>query len=626
MPGDAPKILFLRRMVLVTAMVALLALLVLQVLAPEQWLRMLSPALALAISLLAGLLLKVGRPSLAAYLLGFGVWGMVLLTAAFTQGVRAPVVMAFPLIILAVGWVVSSRAALLMVVMTVLGTVGLVLAEHASLLPTPLASDANFYAGDQIVLYLIAGWLVVSFAQVYQARLQELNELATRLAARGVELEARTTELKRAQVVANIGSWTYNIRADIISPSAQTSKILGLPIGKTMSYSSYIASIHPEDHAAVVQAWQLALNGQDLDHEHRINVHGSYRWVRQRAELEFGADGLAETAVGTTQDITERKLAQLALVNSENRHRTLIEWSPEAVLVHRMGKILYANPAAVRLFGAPYAQALMSKSTLDLIHPDYRDAQLARMRSLANHEKISPVAESKFVRLDGSVIDVEVQGTAIDYDDELALHVVVRDITERKQMEHQVRQLAFFDTLTQLPNRRLLNDRLSQAIAATRRNERYGAVLFLDLDNFKPLNDLFGHTMGDLLLVEVAQRLTSCVREVDTVARFGGDEFVIIVEDLSANLTEALQLAHSVADKLVKRLADSYTLEKMDRVGHIDYVNHRCTASIGVVMLSAQDTSPDDLIKWADAAMYQAKSLGRNQVQFFEAHIAAVSV
>jgi diguanylate cyclase (GGDEF)-like protein len=192
-------------------------------------------------------------------------------------------------------------------------------------------------------------------------------------------------------------------------------------------------------------------------------------------------------------------------------------------------------------------------------------------------------------------------------------------------MENQVRQLAFFDTLTQLPNRRLLNDRLSQAIAATRRNDQIGAVLFLDLDNFKPLNDLFGHTVGDLLLVEVAQRLKSCVREVDTVARFGGDEFVVIVEGLATNLNEAVQLAHGVANKIGNRLADSYTLEKMDRVGHIDYVDHNCTASIGVVMLSRDATSPDDLVKWADAAMYQAKSLGRNQVQFFESHIAAVA-
>jgi diguanylate cyclase (GGDEF)-like protein/PAS domain S-box-containing protein len=606
-------------------MVAFVALVVLRLLVPEQPVRMSAPVLALAISLFAGLLLKSGRPVIAAYLLGFGVWLVMLLAAALTQGVRAPVVMAFPLIIITFGWMVSSRAALLMAAITVFSTVGLVLAENAKLLPASLASTATIYAGDQIVLNLIACWLVVSFAQVYQARLQELNELACRLATRGVELEALTTELKRAQVMANVGSWTCDIRTDIITPSTQTSRILGLVTGKTLSYTNYLASVHPEDHAAAVQAWQLALNGQDLDHEHRINVHGSVKWVRQRAELVFDQDGAAVTAFGTTQDITERKLAQIALINSETRHRTLIEWSPEAVLVHRMGKILYVNPAAVRLFGAPYAQALMNKTTLDLIHPDYRDAQLARMRSICNHEKIPPVAESKFVRMDGSLIDVEVQGTAIDYDGDLAIHVAVRDITKRKQMENQVRQLAFFDTLTQLPNRRLLNDRLSQAIAATRRNEQFGAVLFLDLDNFKPLNDLFGHTVGDLLLVEVAQRLKSCVREVDTVARFGGDEFVIIVEGLATNLPEALQLAHSVADKIGKRLADSYTLERMDRVGDISYVEHHCTASIGVVMLSKDDTSPDDLIKWADAAMYQAKSLGRDQVQFFEPHIAAVA-
>jgi diguanylate cyclase (GGDEF)-like protein/PAS domain S-box-containing protein len=578
----------------------------------------------LAISLVAGLLLKSGRPTAAAYFLGFGVWSVALLIAAFTQGVRAPVVMAVPLVILAVGWVVSSRAALVMAILSVLSTIGLVLAENTQLLPEPLASSATFYGGDQIVFYLISASLVVAFARVYQARLQELNELATRLSLRGEELEARTAELKRAQGVANIGSWTCDIRADIITLSAQTSKILGLTVGKVISYASYLAAVHPEDHAAVVQAWQLALNGQDMDHEHRLNVHGNYRWVRQRAELEFDADGVAVSAVGTTQDITERKLAELALVHSEERHRTLIEWSPEAVMVHRMGRILYVNPAAVRLFMAPYAQALMAKTTLDLVHPDYRDAQVARMRSLSNHEKIAPVAEAKFVRLDGSVIDVEVQGTAIDYDGDLAVHVVVRDITQRKQMENQVRQLAFFDTLTQLPNRRLLNDRLSQAIAATRRNEKFGAVIFLDLDNFKPLNDLFGHTLGDMLLMEVAQRLKNCVREVDTVARFGGDEFVIIVEELSPDQNEALQLARSLAEKIGARLSDIYTLEKMDRIGRIDYVTHHCTASIGVVMLSREDTSPDDLIKWADAAMYQAKSLGRNQVQFFEAHIAAV--
>jgi diguanylate cyclase (GGDEF)-like protein/PAS domain S-box-containing protein len=371
-----------------------------------------------------------------------------------------------------------------------------------------------------------------------------------------------------------------------------------------------------------VQAWQLALNGQDLDHEHRIQVNNSVRWVRQMADVEFDADGVPISAVGTVQDITERKLAQLALTRSEARHRTLIEWAPDAVLVHREGVILYVNPAAVRLFGAPYAHALMSKRTIELIHPDFREEQVARMHSLYNHEKIPPCVEAKFMRLDGQAIDVEVQGTAIDYDGDVAIHVVVRDITQRKKMERQVRRLAFYDTLTLLPNRRLLRDRLSQAIAVARRNDKFGAVMFLDLDNFKPLNDKFGHNLGDQLLVEVAQRLKACVREVDTVARFGGDEFIAVIEDLSADREEAVLLARTVANKISHRLAEPYTLENLNHHGLKETVMHRCTASIGVVILSKQDDSPDDLVKWADAAMYLAKSLGRNQIQFYEAEAA----
>jgi diguanylate cyclase (GGDEF)-like protein/PAS domain S-box-containing protein len=337
------------------------------------------------------------------------------------------------------------------------------------------------------------------------------------------------------------------------------------------------------------------------------------------ADVEFDADGVPISAVGTVQDITERKLAQLALTRSEARHRTLIEWSPDAVLVHREGVILYVNPAAVRLFGAPYAHALLNKQTIELIHPDFREEQVARMHSLYNHEKIPPCVEAKFMRLDGQAIDVEVQGTAIDYDGDVAIHVVVRDITQRKKMERQVRRLAFYDTLTLLPNRRLLRDRLSQAIAVARRSDKFGAVMFLDLDNFKPLNDKFGHNLGDQLLVEVAQRLKACVREVDTVARFGGDEFIAVIEDLSADREEAVQLARTVANKISHRLAELYTLENLNHHGHKETVIHRCTASIGVVILSKQDDSPDDLVKWADAAMYLAKSLGRNQIQFYEA-------
>lgn len=466
-------------------------------------------------------------------------------------------------------------------------------------------------------LLLAAVLLVVFFRHIYQSRLRELRALSSSLAERTHALELLTSELKRAQVVANIGSWVSNLAANQINLSLQTCHILGLEPCKPVTYQEYLAMVHPDDRAGVKQAWQLALNRQDFDVEHRLMVHNQVRWIRQIAEFDFDDSNHAVSAVGTTQDVTELKLTQLALKASEERYRTLIEWSPEAILVHRAGKILYANPAAIRLFGASYAQILLDTPTAALIHPDALAEQLARMKSLYNHETIQPMVESQFLRLDGSVIDVEVQGTAIDYDDELAIHVVIHDITQRKKMENQVRRLAFYDALTQLPNRRLLTERLNHALATCRRSGNFGAVMFLDLDNFKPLNDHFGHSMGDLLLVEVACRLKACMREMDTVARFGGDEFVVVVEELSADRREAKRLALQLAEKVRTALSEPYVLKKPNAAGLTQSVTHRCTTSIGVAMVARNEDSPDDLVKWADAAMYQAKNSGRNRTRFF---------
>lgn len=460
--------------------------------------------------------------------------------------------------------------------------------------------------------------LLIFFHRIYQSRLTELHELSTRLAERTQTLEQRTGELKRAQAVGNIGSWVSDIPADQIRLSLQGCHILGLEPCRPLSYQDYMDLVFPDDRPALAEAWQLALHGGDFDQEHRLWVNGEVHWVRQRAELEFDKKRRPTSAVGTLQDVTDLKKAQLALAGSEERYRTMIEWSPDAILVHRVGKILYANPAAVRLFGAPYAQFLMDKATSELIHPDSLAEQTARMGNIIRHETIAPMVEAKFLRLDGCVMDVEVQGTAIDFDNGLAIHVVIRDITQRKKMERQVRQLAFYDALTQLPNRRLLSDRLNRAMASSRRSGNFGALMFLDLDNFKPLNDRYGHSVGDLLLVEVARRLKTCVREMDTVARFGGDEFVVVVEELAPDRGTSERLAQNLAEKIRKSLSALYSVAKADANGLVQDISHRCSASIGVAMITAAETSPDDLVKWADAAMYLAKNNGRNQIQFFD--------
>lgn len=186
------------------------------------------------------------------------------------------------------------------------------------------------------------------------------------------------------------------------------------------------------------------------------------------------------------------------------------------------------------------------------------------------------------------------------------------DVTDRKAAEREIQHLAFYDPLTKLPNRRLLLDRLKQALPASGRAGRAGALLFIDLDDFKSLNDTLGHAIGDLLLQQVAQRLEHCVREGDTVARLGGDEFVVILEDLGEQLLEAAAQTETIAEKILVALAKSYNLD-----GH----DCRSTPSIGVTLFSGRKVDVDELMKQADIAMYQAKRDGRNRVCFFDPHM-----
>jgi diguanylate cyclase (GGDEF)-like protein/PAS domain S-box-containing protein len=194
-----------------------------------------------------------------------------------------------------------------------------------------------------------------------------------------------------------------------------------------------------------------------------------------------------------------------------------------------------------------------------------------------------------------------------------------RDITERKQAEKQILNLALHDSLTRLPNRSLLLERLVQTMAASNRSGRYSALMFMDLDKFKLLNDTQGHQIGDLLLIEVAHRISSCVREVDVVARFGGDEFVVILSELDADQNGATEQARLVAEKIRVLLDKPFVLKYKHEGKTETSIGHHCTSSIGVVMFTNHNQNPADVLKWADAAMYQAKEAGGNSIQFYAA-------
>jgi len=201
----------------------------------------------------------------------------------------------------------------------------------------------------------------------------------------------------------------------------------------------------------------------------------------------------------------------------------------------------------------------------------------------------------------------------------LYLVVVSHDITARKIAEEEIHNLAFYDELTKLPNRRLLNDRVVQAMASSKRSGRYGALLFLDIDNFKSLNDAYGHDVGDLLLIEVTRRIAACLREIDTVARFGGDEFVVVLSELNADKAESTTQASIVVEKIRISLGMPYMLKILREGKAKSMIEYSCTSSIGVMMFLDHEIDHKDIFTYADIAMYKAKDAGGNQVHFYEA-------
>ena len=232
--------------------------------------------------------------------------------------------------------------------------------------------------------------------------------------------------------------------------------------------------------------------------------------------------------------------------------------------------------------------------------------------------QLSPMLDTAATLAQLALSDRPLQPLPIASQDEIGKMIggFNRLLATLSQREEQIRQFAFHDTLTNLPNRRLLHDRLKQTLAACRRSGSRGALMLLDLDNFKPLNDNHGHAVGDLLLMEAGQRLKNCVRQMDTVARFGGDEFVVMLAQLPNDRAESLALARSIADKIRLALSAPYRLSVRTEDGAEARVEHQCSASIGVAMFDGTDVYQEEIVKRADRAMYQAKERGRDTVEF----------
>jgi diguanylate cyclase (GGDEF)-like protein/PAS domain S-box-containing protein len=312
----------------------------------------------------------------------------------------------------------------------------------------------------------------------------------------------------------------------------------------------------------------------------------------------------------TFTDITERRKAEQVL----RRHKVIVDTAQDGFwMTDAQGNIQEVNQAYSDMTGYSIDE-LLTMNIRDLEASEDQAAVEIHIEQIIaqGHD----LFETQHRHKDGRKIDIEVSATFMH--ESQVFFVFCRDIGERKCVEKAMRDLAYYDALTGLPNRRMLSDRLAQAMAASKRNNHYGALMFLDLDNFKPLNDRYGHEVGDVLLIQASNRIKQCLREIDTVARFGGDEFVVMLTELNLNKSIAMEQSRLVAEKIKEALCEPYRLSvKMKDGANVD-VQHRCTVSVGVAPFINHEISEKDLLGNADKAMYRAKRGGRNQVCFFE--------
>lgn len=327
--------------------------------------------------------------------------------------------------------------------------------------------------------------------------------------------------------------------------------------------------------------------------------------------LEVRAYPFAEGLAVYFRDVTERRRSQEQLMLLE----TSVARLNDIVLIAETGsgqeepRIVFVNDAFETHTG--YARSdVLGQSPRMLLE---LDPTVTKLRELTQGLRDTQKARTELMvrRKNGALFWVELEVVSVQASGDEATHWVAvgRDITQRKTAEDMIRHLAFYDPLTDLPNRQLLLDRLQKALASSARSGHLGALLFIDLDNFKILNDTLGHQMGDQLLKKVAQRLSASVRKTDLVARLGGDEFVVMADDLSSDPAAAAHKARVLAEKVLNTLREPFAL-----TGH----HHFATPSIGVTIFSGTQADVGELLKQADLAMYQAKSLGRNTLCFFD--------
>lgn len=476
--------------------------------------------------------------------------------------------------------------------------------EHFSMEYRLLHADGNYYwlQDNSNPRYDVNGNFIGYIGFCHDITERKLNEH-----------RRRQSEEKLRAFLNNISDTIWLIDSDLnisyVSPNV--SGLLGFSANELVGSSS-VNIIHPDDMAIVAKAQQFVMRNPGQAHTIQYRVHHKAgRWIFVESN---GVNLLNNSDINgvlvSMRDISERKQ-----IETDLRIAAIVFESQEGMFVtNAQNEILRVNSAFTTITG--YRAEDIVGQNPRILQSGHHTADFYQSMWAYINQTGAWEGEIWNRRKNGDIFPEHLTITAVKDSDGIVANYVatLTDITQSKAAALEIERLAFYDSLTGLPNRQLLRDRLIPALANSHRSGQKGALLFIDLDNFKTLNDTLGHDMGDILLKKVAQRLESCVREGDTVARLGGDEFVVMLEDLSEQALEAAAQTEVIGHKILATLNQPYWL---------DTHSYDSTCSIGATLFYSHEQSIDELLKQADIAMYQAKTSGRNALSFFDPQMQA---
>lgn len=459
-------------------------------------------------------------------------------------------------------------------------------------------------------------WLAITRRDPLQAVEWEVYGVVQDVTRHREQEEATKSLHERFQIAAELVSdalWDWDLQTDSLWWSAGMHRLFGHEeVDELPNYLGQ-ALLHPDDRGRVFAGVRVALAGSEehWNDTYRLRkADGSYAWVENRAKIVRNSVGGAVRMIGIIRDITSAREQQACQAEDARRlaeQAALLDKARDAIIVTDLeNRIRYWNAGATRLYGWSATEALGQLQHELLLEDPLEIRRRTDQMLLADETTLDLTQRHKR----GEALQVHSHWTLMrdEAGHPQAIFSVNTDVTRQRSDEARIQQLAFYDPLTELPNRSNFIQRLHHALQASERHREYGAVMFLDLDNFKTLNDTLGHAVGDALLQQVARRLQQAMRRVDTVARLGGDEFVVLLEELGGELSRAAMQAEIAGRKVLAAFAEPFILEAEPRM---------YSASVGVTLFRGKTASPGELLKQADLAMYGAKQAGRQTMRFY---------